>query len=223
MGDFDWTIILLAVVPVLFALTVQAVAQVLAARHYGDNTAVQMGRLTLNPVPHIDLIGTIILPLFSVWMFASTGLPLIIGWVKPVPINYGNMRNIRMGLRMVAASGWIANFLMLMIWAVICGISLHFGAAAEPVVKMAGIGIIVNIVLLAFGFIPLLPYAGGRFIDSFLPAKYSIPFQKTAVWSGWLILALIVIQPLRPILMLYITPIYTFFNAIAQFIISLFV
>ena len=60
MGDFDWTIILLAVVPVLFALTVQAVAQVLAARHYGDSTAVQMGRLTLNPVPHIDLIGTII-------------------------------------------------------------------------------------------------------------------------------------------------------------------
>ena len=102
MGDFDWTIILLAVVPVLFALTVQAVAQVLAARHYGDNTAVQMGRLTLNPVPHIDLIGTIMLPLFSVWMFATTGLPLIIGWVKPVPINYGNMRNIRMGLRMVA-------------------------------------------------------------------------------------------------------------------------
>ena len=180
-------------------------------------------RLTLNPVPHIDLIGTIILPLFSVWMFASTGLPLIIGWVKPVPINYGNMRNIRMGLRMVAASGWIANFFMLIIWAVICGISLHFGAAAEPVVKMAGIGIIVNIVLLAFGFIPLLPYAGGRFIDSFLPAKYSIPFQKTAVWSGWLILALIVIQPLRPILMMYIMSIYSFFNAIAQFIIKLFV
>ena len=210
MGDFDWTIILLAVVPVLFALTVQAVAQVLAARHYGDSTAVQMGRLTLNPVPHIDLIGTIV-------------LPLIIGWVKPVPINYGNMRNIRMGLRMVAASGWIANFLMLIVWALICGISLNFGAAAEPVVKMAGIGIVVNIVLLAFGFIPLLPYAGGRFIDSFLSAKYSIPFQKTAVWSGWLILALIVIQPLRPILMMYIMPIYSFFNAIAQFIIKLFV
>ena len=210
MGDFDWTIILLAVVPVLFALTVQAVAQVLAARHYGDSTAVQMGRLTLNPVPHIDLIGTIVLPLFS-------------GWVKPVPINYGNMRNIRMGLRMVAASGWIANFLMLIVWALICGISLNFGAAAEPVVKMAGIGIVVNIVLLAFGFIPLLPYAGGRFIDSFLSAKYSIPFQKTAVWSGWLILALIVIQPLRPILMMYIMPIYSFFNAIAQFIIKLFV
>ena len=156
-------------------------------------------------------------------MFATTGLPLIIGWVKPVPINYGNMRNIRMGLRMVAASGWIANFLMLIVWALICGISLNFGAAAEPVVKMAGIGIVVNIVLLAIGFIPLLPYAGGRFIDSFLSAKYSIPFQKTAVWSGWLILALIVIQPLRPILMMYIMPIYSFFNAIAQFIIKLFV
>ena len=68
MGDFDWTIILLAVVPVLFALTVQAVAQVLAARHYGDNTAVQMGRLTLNPVPHIDLIGTIILDFSIIWI-----------------------------------------------------------------------------------------------------------------------------------------------------------
>ena len=220
MGDFDWSIILLAIVPVLFALTVQAVAQVLAARHYGDTTAVQMGRLTLNPMPHIDFIGTIVLPLFSVWMFVNANLPLIIGWVKPVPINYGNMRNIRMGIRMVAASGWIANFLMLILWAVIRGITLHFGPAAAPVAQMAEIGIIVNIVLLAFGFIPLLPYAGGRFIDSFLPAKYSIPFQKTAIWSSWLILALIVIAP--KVLWLYIAPIYAFFGAIAQMITSLF-
>ena len=220
MGDFDWSIILLAIVPVLFALTVQAVAQVLAARHYGDNTAVQMGRLTLNPIPHIDFIGTIVLPLFSVWMFVNANLPLIIGWVKPVPINYGNMRNIRMGMRMVAASGWIANFLMLIVWAAIRGITLHFGPAAAPVAQMAEIGIIVNIVLLAFGFIPLLPYAGGRFIDSFLPAKYSIPFQKTAIWSSWLILGLIVIAP--KVLWLYIAPIYAFFGAIAQMITSLF-
>ncbi|UOO90996.1 site-2 protease family protein [Vitreoscilla massiliensis] len=220
MGDFDWSIILLAIVPVLFALTVQAVAQVLAARHYGDTTAVQMGRLTLNPMPHIDFIGTIVLPLFSVWMFVNANLPLIIGWVKPVPINYGNMRNIRMGMRMVAASGWIANFLMLILWAVIRGITLHFGPAAAPVAQMAEIGIIVNIVLLAFGFIPLLPYAGGRFIDSFLPAKYSIPFQKTAMWSSWLILGLIVIAP--KVLWLYIAPIYAFFGAIAQMITNLF-
>lgn len=222
MGNFDWTILLLAIVPVLFALTVQAVAQVLAARHYGDNTAVQMGRLTLNPIPHIDLVGTIILPLFSVWLYMSTGMPLIIGWVKPVPINYGNMRNIRMGMRMVAASGWIANFLMLLVWAVIQGLSTHLGSIGEPIGTMATIGVVVNIVLLAFGFIPLLPYAGGRFIDSFLPAKYSIPFQKTAVWSGWLILALILIEPLRPILMMYIAPIYYVFGGIAGVISHLF-
>lgn len=186
--SFDLGIFLLAIVPVLLALTVHEASHGYMARYYGDRTAEQLGRLTLNPLAHIELIGTIIVPMLT-FMFT----PFIFGWAKPVPVQTRNLRNMRVGMRMVAIAGPASNLIMALVWALMLGLSYVVPLAfQEGLAKMASIGIMINAVLFTLNMLPILPLDGGRFVDSFLPAKASQSFQKIEPYGTWIVIGLMI-------------------------------
>lgn len=184
--EFDLANFLLAVLPVLLAITVHEAAHAYAARYYGDRTAEQLGRLTLNPLAHIDLVGTIIVPLI---MFLTT--PFLFGWAKPVPIVPRHFRNMRMGLRMVAFAGPLSNLVMAFGWgALLAALPFVPSGFQEAASGMAMYGVSINVVLFVLNMLPLLPLDGGRFLDSFLPAKASVAFQKVEPYGMWILIGL---------------------------------
>lgn len=186
--NFDLGIFLLAVLPVLLAITVHEAAHGYAARHYGDRTAEMMGRLTLNPIKHIDPMGTVLVPLL---MFLFT--PFLFGWAKPVPINTRNFKDTRMGMRMVAIAGPLSNLVMCFAWALAMVASQWVPESFQEAMQtMSRYGIIINAVLFVLNMIPVLPLDGGRFVDTFLPARASIQFQKIEPYGMWVIILLLV-------------------------------
>ena len=187
MGNFDLGVFLLAVLPVLLAITVHEAAHGYAARHYGDRTAEQLGRLTLNPLAHIDPVGTIVVPAI---MFFTTGF--MFGWAKPVPVVTRNLRDTRIGMRMVAIAGPASNFAMMFGWALLMMlVPLVPQSFQYPLQQMAYFGITINAVLFVLNMIPILPLDGGRFVDTFLPAKASYSFRKIEPYGMWILIALL--------------------------------
>lgn len=185
--NFDLGVFLLALLPVLLAITVHEAAHGYAARYWGDRTAEQLGRLTLNPVAHIDPVGTILVPLL---MFMFT--PFLFGWAKPVPIVPRNFRNMRMGLRMVTIAGPLSNLVMAFGWGLAMVLAAHVPESFQyPLGKMAEYGVMINAVLFVLNMIPILPLDGGRFVDSFLPARASMQFHKIEPYGTWIILILL--------------------------------
>ncbi|AUZ06242.2 peptidase M50 [Vitreoscilla sp. C1] len=216
--SFDLGIFLLAIVPVLLALTVHEASHGYMARHYGDRTAEQLGRLTLNPLAHIDLVGTIIIPLLT-FMFT----PFIFGWAKPVPVQTRNLRNMRVGMRMVAIAGPASNLMMALVWAVILGLSYVVPMTfQEGLAKMASIGIMINAVLFTLNMLPILPLDGGRFVDSFLPAKASQSFQKIEPYGTWILIGLMITGLLWVIMGPVVTMIMKFSQLIAALVAGIF-
>ncbi|HFC4066925.1 TPA: site-2 protease family protein [Neisseria gonorrhoeae] len=206
--NFDLGVFLLAVLPVLLAITVREVARGYTARYWGDNTAEQYGRLTLNPLPHIDLVGTIIVPLLTL-MFT----PFLFGWARPIPIDSRNFRNPRLAWRRIAASGPLSNLAMAVLWGVVLVLTPYAGGAYQmPLAQMANYGILINAILFALNIIPILPWDGGIFIDTFLPAKYSQAFRKIEPYGTWIILLLM----LTGVLGAFIAPIVRLVIAFVQ-------
>ena len=205
MGNFNLGIFLLAVLPVLLAITVHEAAHGYAARHYGDHTAEQLGRLTLNPLAHIDPIGTIVVPAV---MFFTTGF--MFGWAKPVPVVSRNFRDTRIGMRMVAIAGPASNFVMMFGWAVLMMLSpLVPENFQNPMQQMAYFGVMINAVLFVLNMLPILPLDGGRFVDTFLSAKASFQFRKIEPYGMWILIALLftglLSKIMRPYQLGYIT------------------
>lgn len=206
--NFDLGVFLLAVLPVLLAITVREVARGYTARYWGDNTAEQYGRLTLNPLPHIDLVGTIIVPLLTL-MFT----PFLFGWARPIPIDSRNFHNPRLAWRCVAASGPLSNLAMAVLWGVVLVLTPYVGGAYQmPLAQMANYGILINAILFALNIIPILPWDGGIFIDTFLSAKYSQAFRKIEPYGTWIILLLM----LTGVLGAFIAPIVRLVIAFVQ-------
>ena len=206
--NFDLGVFLLAVLPVLLAITVREVIRGYTARYWGDNTAEQYGRLTLNPLPHIDPVGTIIVPLLTL-MFT----PFLFGWARPIPIDSRNFRNPRLAWRYVAASGPLSNLAMAVLWGVVLVLTPYVGGAYQmPLAQMANYGILINAILFALNIIPILPWDGGIFIDTFLPAKYSQAFRKIEPYGTWIILLLM----LTGVLGAFIAPIVRLVIAFVQ-------
>ncbi|WP_037585806.1 site-2 protease family protein [Stenoxybacter acetivorans] len=186
--NFDLGVFLLAVLPVLMAITVHEAAHGYAARYYGDHTAEMMGRLTLNPLKHIDPIGTIVVPLIA---FLLT--PFLFGWAKPVPVQSRNFRDMRMGMRMVAIAGPLSNLLMCFGWAFVMVASQWMPESFQyPLRQMGYYGVLINTVLFVLNMIPILPLDGGRFVNTFLPAKASMQFQKIEPYGMWILIFLLV-------------------------------
>lgn len=188
MENFDFAMVFLAILPILLTITFTVVASGYVARYYGDRTAEMMGRLTINPLKHIDLIGTIVLPLI---MFLISNGQFIFGWGKPMPINSGNFRDVRMGTRMVAISGPLASLLMCFGWTIMYIISIWIPEYFQkPLMIMSVLGIKFNAIFCALNLIPIPPLDGARFIDTFLPAKASMQYRKLEPYGTWIILLL---------------------------------
>ena len=199
--NFDLGIFLLAVLPVLLAITVHEAAHGYAARHYGDRTAEMMGRLTLNPIKHIDPMGTILVPAL---MFMFT--PFLFGWAKPVPVNTRNFKDMRMGMRMVASAGPLSNLVMCFGWAMAMVASQWVPESFQEAMQtMSRYGIIINAVLFVLNMLPILPLDGGRFVDTFLPARASMQFQKIEPYGMWVIILLLVTGLLSKIMYPFIS------------------
>ncbi|HYW56799.1 MAG TPA: site-2 protease family protein [Polaromonas sp.] len=175
--------------PVLFAITVHEAAHGYVARYFGDNTAWTLGRVTLNPVKHIDPLGTIAMPLL---LYIATSGAFLFGYAKPVPVQFGNLRNPKRDMIWVALAGPGANLIQALMWAI--GFYLLKGVdVTEPFfVKMCQAGILVNVVMFVFNLFPLPPLDGGRIMVGLLPYRLAVPFSRIEPWGFFIVMALVI-------------------------------
>jgi Zn-dependent protease len=175
--------------PVLFAITVHEAAHGYAARYLGDDTAWKMGRVTLNPIAHIDPVGTILMPLLL--YFATSGA-FLFGYAKPVPVRFGNLRNPKRDMVWVALAGPGANLAQAILWGALLYL-LHGSGITEPFfLKMCNGGVLVNIVMFAFNLFPLPPLDGGRIVVGLLPVKQAMAFSRIEPYGFFIVMALVV-------------------------------
>ena len=193
------------ILPLVFAITVHEAAHGWEASRLGDQTARMMGRVTLNPIPHIDLVGTLLVPLgmYALSTLAGGG-GMLFGWAKPVPIDPRNFSNYRRDTALVAIAGPASNFLMLLVWALIMRFGLGIESVSdwfsEPITYMAIAGIMINTVLMVLNLLPLLPLDGGRVTASLLPARLAIPYSKLEPWGFMILIGLMFSGLLWPIM-----------------------
>ena len=175
--------------PVLFAITVHEAAHGYAARYFGDNTAWKLGRVTLNPLAHIDPMGTILMPLLL--YFATSGA-FLFGYAKPVPVRFGNLRHPKRDMVWVALAGPAANLAQALLWGALLYV-LHGSGITEPFfLKMCQGGVLVNIVMFAFNLFPLPPLDGGRILVGLLPLKQAMAFSRVEPYGFFIVMALVV-------------------------------
>jgi len=194
--------IVLWVVPVVFAITLHEAAHGYVARHFGDHTAEALGRITLNPLRHIDPIGTVLVPAM---LYLTAGPQYIFGWAKPVPVNFGNLRHPKRDMLWVAAAGPFANFAMAFAWTLVLKLTMHEGLwPSDLMARMALIGVSVNLVLMALNLLPIPPLDGGRIAVSVLPVRAAAVWARLEPFGLFIILALMftpllgdLIRPLR--------------------------
>lgn len=184
MNDIIQTIAVYAL-PVLFAITLHEAAHAYAAKYFGDPTAYQAGRMSMNPIKHVDPLGTIVIP---VLMYLFT--PFVFGYAKPVPIDFNRLRNPKRQMAWVALAGPAANFVMALGWLILALFINAFGAA-QFFVKMANAGILVNILVFAFNLIPIPPLDGGRILTSMLPNALAHKFARIEPYGFFIVLALL--------------------------------
>jgi Zn-dependent protease len=188
-----------AVIPVLFGITVHEVAHGWMARRFGDRTAELLGRLTLNPVRHIDPVGTIVVPLLLLF----TG-GFVFGWARPVPVNPRALRNPRRHMVAVAAAGPMANLLMAIGWVLVFRFADSLGTApggvAAFLARMAGIGLSFNVLLMTFNLLPVPPLDGGRLLRGLLPEPLARRLDLLEPWGLIIIFALLALGILNRIL-----------------------
>jgi Zn-dependent protease len=179
--------------PVIFAITLHEAAHGYAAKHFGDFTAHNEGRISLNPIRHIDLVGTILVPL-SLFIISkiTMGSGFLFGWAKPVPVIFSNLRQPKRDMLWVAAAGPSANLLMAIFWALIIklAIAVPDSSFAKPVVLMGIAGIEINIVLMVLNLLPLPPLDGGRMAVSLLPHNLAYQFSRLEPYGFMILLVL---------------------------------
>jgi Zn-dependent protease len=207
----DWleTAVLWAV-PVVLAITLHEAAHGYVARIFGDQTAWMLGRVTLNPLKHIDPIGTVLVPGVLFLMHA----PFLFGWAKPVPVNFGNLRHPKRDMVWVAGAGPLANFVMALGWAVLLGLTAPSGLwTSDGLFEMADAGVKINLALLALNLLPVPPLDGGRIAVGLLPHRASALLARAEPYGFFVILILIAIPGalwtvLGPIYRMFATLVY---------------
>jgi Zn-dependent protease len=175
--------------PVLFAITVHEAAHGYAARHFGDNTAYMLGRITLNPIKHIDPVGTILMPLL---LYFVTSGAFLFGYAKPVPVRFGNLRNPKRDMVWVALAGPGANFVQAFMWGALFFVLTGLGVNEPFFIKMAQGGMLVNIVMFAFNLFPLPPLDGGRILVGLLPYRQAELVSRIEPWGFYIVMALVI-------------------------------
>ena len=186
--------------PVLFAITLHEVAHGWAARSLGDPTADRQGRLSLNPLNHVDPVGTLLVPAVLLLLGG-----FLFGWAKPVPVDTRNFRNPRQDMAIVAVAGPLSNLLMAVIWAVIYKYAAGTGATEGTwlgILEMGRAGVSINIGLMALNLLPLLPLDGGRVLVGLLPPRQAYNFSKIEPY-GMMILLLLVVTGVLGVILQY--------------------
>lgn len=175
--------------PVLFAITLHEAAHGYVAQRFGDNTALMLGRVSLNPMRHIDPAGTIVMPLV---LYFATGGAFLFGYAKPVPVAFGKLRNPRWHSLWVSLAGPGCNFIQALLWGVV-SVLLRLGSITEPFfLRMAAAGLLVNLVIGVFNLFPLPPLDGGRILMSLLPPRQSYALSRVEPYGFFIVLALAV-------------------------------
>jgi Zn-dependent protease len=185
--DYSIQAVAINAIPLIFAITIHEAAHGYAARQFGDNTAYMQGRVTLNPAKHIDPLGTILIPLALLLM----GSPFLVGYAKPVPVNFGRLRNPRIDSIWVALAGPGSNFIQALIWLILLIMLAGLGVNEKFLISMSQAGITWNLGLLVFNLFPLPPLDGGRILSSLLPARQSIALGRLEPWGFFIVLALV--------------------------------
>ena len=195
----------ISIIPVLLAITVHEAAHGYAAKYFGDKTAYFLGRITLNPIKHIDPVGTVVIP----GMLLLLSAPFLFGWAKPVPVNFSNLNNPKKDMMWVALAGPASNLAMAIIWAIILGLFKSSGASyALFIIGMAQVGIMINLVLMLLNLLPIPPLDGGRMAVSLLPSPWSYKLASLERYGMFILIFLIVSGLLSTILL----PLLRFFQ-----------
>jgi Zn-dependent protease len=201
--------IAISAIPILLAITVHEASHGYAAKHFGDLTAEKLGRITLNPLKHIDLFGTIILPAITLILGG-----VLFGWAKPVPVQFGNLRNPKKDMLWVAAAGPASNFVMAICWGMLLGFITHsqsdgvLSITSSFLLEMAYVGITINIVLMVLNLLPMPPLDGGRIAVSLLPNEQAMQLAQVEKYGFAVLIALMFTGVLDKI----IGPIIKFFQ-----------
>jgi Zn-dependent protease len=180
--------VLVYALPVLFAITVHEAAHGYAAYRLGDSTAFRMGRIALNPLHHIDPIGTIAMPL--VLYFLTSGA-FLFGYAKPVPVDFGKLRNPKKDMVWVALAGPAANFVQALLWGVLLYLLVGTGLTEPFFIQMCRAGLAVNVVMFAFNLFPLPPLNGGRILVGLLPLRQAVAVSRVEPWGFVIVMLLI--------------------------------
>ncbi len=180
----DIQTLLIWAIPILFAITVHEIAHGWIASRLGDHSAKMMGRLTLNPIKHVSLIGTILIPAF---LYVTSGF--IFGWAKPIPINFNALRSPKKDMFWVAIAGPVSNLIMAIIWLMI--ILLAITISYQSLIKMGQVGIQINLILAVFNLLPLPPLDGARIVSSLLPSKLSYQYNQLEPYGLYILLGLL--------------------------------
>jgi Zn-dependent protease len=201
MNEIIQTIAIYAL-PVIFAITLHEAAHAYAAKYFGDLTAYSQGRMSLNPVRHIDPFGTILIPL----LLALLSSPFIFGYAKPVPVDFSRLRNPKKQMAWVALAGPLANLVMAFLWMLSYFVLQSVGINEEFFLEMAEAGVKINLILFAFNLFPLPPLDGGRIVTSILPNRYAFRFARIEPYGFFIVLGLMMLNLLsywmKPVMML---------------------
>jgi Zn-dependent protease len=181
--------VLIYALPVLFAITIHEAAHGYVARHFGDNTAYMMGRVTLNPIKHIDPVGTILMPLML--YFATSGA-FLFGYAKPVPVNFGHLRRPKRDMIWVALAGPASNFVQAILWVIAYTVLGAMDVNERFFIEMCKAGVLVNLVMWAFNLFPLPPLDGGRVLVGLLPRRQAYALSRIEPWGFFIVMALVI-------------------------------
>jgi Zn-dependent protease len=198
-------------VPVVFAITLHEAAHGYVARMFGDQTAWMLGRVTLNPLKHIDPVGTVLVPI-SLLLLSKVmgGGGFLFGWAKPVPVNFGNLRQPKRDMLWVAAAGPAANFLMALGWTLVAKF-----ATSEGVEVMASAGVITNVVLMVLNLFPIPPLDGGRIAVSLLPHRLALSYARLEPYGFMFVIILLATGVLNALMAPFVSFFLSFFGALA--------
>lgn len=202
--------------PVLLAITLHEAAHGYAALRLGDDTAQRLGRITLNPLKHIDPVGTVLMPVLLYFVSAGT---FLFGYAKPVPVNFGQLRNPRRDMVWVALAGPVANFVQALLWALVFALLLIVGVQERFFIDMAKAGIRVNLLMWAFNLFPLPPLDGGRILVGLLPYSAARPLAMVEPFGFFIVVGLIVVGVLNTV---WMKPLMSFGYAVVESLIGLF-